>query len=162
MVLMLDHAPLQGVLVEAWTPRVIEARLLDAAETLQRLADRAIPDSLITWPEIFIDSGEVDAGAILHVRRLGPPGRNATTRMREVLTWLRWLKHDDARLTWSRAEGVQWKVIAARFGVSVRTAQRRWAHSLSVIVWRLHDRPVPRTWSRRFLLARVEALSRGK
>jgi hypothetical protein len=79
--------------------------------------------------------------------------------MEETLGWLVWLEPDEARLVWMRAERARWRAICQRFGIARATAHRRWEYALSVLVWRLDKRPLPRKWSRRFLRERVRALS---
>ena len=69
------------------------------------------------------------------------PSPQAISRMEETLTWNRFLEPDEAHLMWARAEGVPWKGICYRFGISRPTAHRRWEYALSVIAWRLNGRP---------------------
>jgi hypothetical protein len=57
--------------------------------------------------------------------------------MEEACGWLAWLKPDDARLVWARAEGVRWRAICRRLGVSRQTAWRRWVAALVAISTRL-------------------------
>jgi len=116
-----------------WNCQCVEYRLLEAAETLNRMTGPDWTDARL--PQI--------------------------NRMHEALSWLGWLQPDLARLMLSRAQCMSWKALAHCSGVSVRTAQRQYRYALSVIVWRLHGRNIPRTWSRQFLLARVATLSRG-
>ena len=153
--------------IGTWTPRLVQAWLAKAADGQQHRPVGSASGALTVWPGIVGDDAVMDDHVMFfehdgHRPPFDPPVRDAITRTDEVLGWLRWLEPDDARLIWARANGVPWKGIACRFGLSVRTAQRRHAHGLGVVVWRLHRRPIPSTWSRRFLLARVEALSRGK
>ena len=139
----------------AWNCQRVEDRMLEAAETLNCLADlirhREHSAALMTTGQMQDSNSPA----------LGLPDPNKFSRMREVLTWLDWLEPDVARLMWARAQGVSWKGVAYRFGLSVRTAQRQRRYALGVILWCLHDRHIPRKWSRQFLLARVAALSRG-
>ena len=53
------------------------------------------------------------------------PSPQAISRMEETLTWNRFLEPDEAHLMWARAEGVPWKGICYRFGISRPTAHRR-------------------------------------
>jgi hypothetical protein len=138
-----------------WTYQHVEDRVVEATEILRRIAERGLDGALPLWLTTTVRTDSMSP--------LAPhtPTPTALSRMHEVLSWLSWLEPDVARLTWARAQGVSWKSVAYRFGLSVRTAQRQRRYALGVILWRLHDRPIPRTWSRQFLLARVAALSRG-
>ena len=73
----------------------------------------------------------------------------------EALTWLRWLGPDDADILRARLEGVPWKLICWRFGISRPTAHRRYDYALSVIAWRLNGRQVHHRRGRRFVVARA-------
>ena len=53
---------------------------------------------------------------------------------------LRWLKPDETKLVWARAEGTPWKQICWRFGIARATAHRRWRYALSLIVYRLNGK----------------------
>jgi hypothetical protein len=135
-----------------WNRQRVEERVFEAAQTLMSLTDQERHRACS--PGLMADTGIQGSGFQTSYPQ-------PVDRVREALRWLGWLDPDLARLTWARAQGVSWKAVAHCFGVSVRTAQRRRSYALGVIVWRLHGRPIPRTWSRQFLLARVVALSRG-
>lgn len=141
-----------------WTPEGVEGRLVEAADTLRRLPETRVQGRLAVWPEIVRKAWEA-YGRADGPTPLGPPSPRAIDRMDETLEWLGWLEPDDARLVWARLEGWPWQGIGWRFGVSVRTAQRRWEFSVSLITWRLLGRALPSTWSRRFLVNRVRVLS---
>lgn len=84
--------------------------------------------------------------------RRPPPSAAAISRMDGTLEWLRWLEPELGKLVWARAEGMPWKPICWRFGVSRATAHRRWVYGLSVIAWRLNGRRVPAKRSRRYVV----------
>jgi len=65
----------------------------------------------------------------------------------------------DAAFLLMRAKGVPWKTICRHFSISRATAYRRLEYLLSLIAWRLNQRPVPAGWSRRFLVERTRVLS---
>lgn len=121
-----------------WTPKMVEARLEEAADTLRRLPPVKVQGYFSTWPPIIRDFWEAfgwhDAEA-----RLGPPTPAAIDRMDETMLWLRWLEPDELRLVWLRAEGVRWKVIARRFGIDRSTAWRHWTYALIKIASRLNS-----------------------
>jgi hypothetical protein len=89
--------------------------------------------------------------------RLPPPSPSAISQMEEVLTWLRCLEVEDAKLVWARADLTPWKVICWQFGVARATGHRRWQYGLSGIAWRLNGGRVPGKQSRRFIVERVNA-----
>jgi hypothetical protein len=68
------------------------------------------------------------------------PTPQAISRMEETFTWLTWLEADDARIVWLRAEGVRWKPICWRFGLSRAVAWRRWVAALITIANRLNSK----------------------
>ena len=78
-----------------------------------------------------------------------------------VLDCLRFLEPGDAAFLLMRAKGVPWKAICWHFSISRATASRRLEYLLSFIAWRLNRRPIPATWSRRFLVKRMRILSSG-
>lgn len=62
------------------------------------------------------------------------PSPQAISQMEEVFTWLNWIADgDDKRIVWLRAEGVRWKPICWRIGISRATAWRRWAAAMITI-----------------------------
>jgi hypothetical protein len=68
------------------------------------------------------------------------PTPQAISRMEETFTWLAWLEPDDARIVWLRAEGVRWKPICWRVGLSRAVAWRRWVAALITIANRLNSK----------------------
>src|SRR5690348_5104258 len=66
----------------------------------------------------------------------------------------------DVHLARMRAEDVPWKVICTHFEISRATAHRRLQYVLAVAAWRSSGRPLPASWSRRYLLSRLRLLSR--
>lgn len=115
-----------------WTPKLVEARIEEAADTLRRLPEQRLQTCRSTWPPIIRDFWEV-YGAEPARLRLGPPPAAAIDRMDAALEWLRWLEQDDARIVWLRACGVRWKVIAWRMGVCRNKAWRTWVAALMAI-----------------------------
>jgi hypothetical protein len=75
--------------------------------------------------------------------------------MEETITWNRFLERDDAHLMWQRADGLRWKELCHRYGISRPTALRRYDYALSVIAWRLNGREVHHRRGRRFVVARA-------
>jgi hypothetical protein len=115
-----------------WTPKLVEARLEEAADTLRRLPEQRVQACRSGWPQIireFHDAYGCEPARL----RLGPPSAVAIDRMDQTLAWLRWLEPDDARIVWLRACGVRWKPICYRFGVSRDTAWRHWLAAIITI-----------------------------
>ena len=137
-----------------WTPELVAEQFEEAVDTLRRLPEERVRTARSGWPPILYDFWEKYGQEPARLR-LGPPLGAAIDRMDITLDWLRWLEPEDAKLVWARAEGQPWKAISWRFGLPVRTAQRRWQYALSLVTWRLQGRSVPSTWSRRFLVERV-------
>ncbi len=116
------------------TPTEIEERFEEAARTLRRLPGVRVPGYFSTWPAVVRAAAEAygyeNAGAPIRIA----PTPQAITRMEETFTWLTWLSEaDDMRIVWLRAEGVRWKPICWRVGVSRATAWRRWAAAMITI-----------------------------
>ena len=141
-----------------WTPAMVEERLIEAAAVLRRLPSVRVSGYFSTWPATIVEFGDL-VGQTPEPMRLPPPSAAAISRMEATLPWLTWLEPDCARLVWMRADRAPWKAICWRFGIARATANRRWEYSLSVIAWRLNRRPIPKKWSRRFLVDRVRFLS---
>jgi hypothetical protein len=137
-----------------WTPALVEERLIEAADTMKRLPEVRVQGYFNSWPTILREFSDRVGEAPQRLRR-PPPAPGAITRMEEALSWLRWLEPDDSRLAWMRAEGARWRSICQRFGISRATADRRLEYALCVIAWRLNDRPLPKKWSRSFLIQRA-------
>jgi hypothetical protein len=144
-----------------WTPALVEARLIEAADTMKRLPPVKVQGYFNTWPVVRPEFTDL-VGREAEQLRLGPPSAAAISRMDEALEWLHWLAPEDAKLVWMRAEEKPWKTVCRCFGIGRSTANRRLEYALNVIVWRLWGRPVPATWSARFVAQRVEFVSSEK
>lgn len=141
-----------------WTPEAVEARLDEAADVMRRLPPVRVQGYFSTWPTVLAEFSDLVGQEPKPLRR-SPPAPDAISRMDETLTWLRWLEPDDAKLVWMRAERKPWKAVCWRFGLARSTANRRYAYALNLIAWRLRKRPVPKTWSKAFLIRRMDFLS---
>jgi Domain of unknown function (DUF6362) len=118
-----------------WTPWLIEAHLMEAADTLRRLPDRRAGGYFSTWPDIVRTCG-------LGKQRtwVGPPTGQAIDRMDRTFRWLRWLDPRDQRIAWERACRLPWKVIARRHHMNRTTAWRHWVAALLTIAAHLDAR----------------------
>jgi hypothetical protein len=121
------------------TPTEVEARFEEAAATLRRLPDTRVPGYFSAWPPIVRAAVEAYGYDPARMPRIAPSPQ-AISRMEETFSWLMWLEPDDARIVWLRAEGVRWKPICWRIGISRATAWRRWAASLIVVANRLNSK----------------------
>ena len=96
------------------SPTEVEDRLEDAARTLRRLPAVRVPGYISAWPPIVRSAAEAYGW------------ENATAP--------RTLKNpNDMRIVWLRAEGVRWKPICWRIGISRTTAWQRWAAAMITI-----------------------------
>jgi len=119
-----------------WTPTMVEERFEEAAFTLRRLPESRVPGYFNTWPPIIRSVYEAFGWERARMPRIAPSPQ-AISNMEETFTWLAWLEPDDARIVWLRAEGVPWKPICWRIGISRQTAWRRWAAALITVSNRL-------------------------
>jgi hypothetical protein len=138
-----------------WTRDMVEERIVEAADVLKQLPGLRSQGYFSTWPEIRRSLKEL-AGAMPSPMRRPPPRPSAISRMEETITWNRYLEREEVELMWVRAEGMPWKHICHRFGISRPTAHRRYDYALSVIAWRLNGRQVHHRRGRRFVIARAQ------
>ena len=116
----------------------IEDRFEDAARTLRRLPNppgsgpRGYGQS---WPDYIQDAKHAYGYHEAQMRVV--PSAMDIQDMEECFEWLSWLKPDDARIVWMRAEGARWKQVCGRVGVVRSTAHRRWAAALLTVQKRL-------------------------
>lgn len=122
------------------TPTEVEDRFEEAAATLRRLPGVRVPGYFSTWPPVVRNIHEAFGWEPARFARI-PPTAEAIARMEETFTWLAWLDGEDARIVWLRAEGVRWKPICWRIGISRATAWRRWAAALITVANRLSAPP---------------------
>jgi hypothetical protein len=122
-----------------YTPKDIEGRFEEAASTLRRLPDIRVPGYFSTWPPVIRAAVEAYGYDPARMPRIAPTPQ-AISRMEETFTWLTWLEPDDARIVWLRAEGVRWKPICWRVGLSRAVAWRRWVAALITIANRLNSK----------------------
>ncbi len=124
-----------------WTPRLVEAYLAEAADTLRRLPEQRVQGYVSAWPEIIRDAWEA-YGWAEGPTRPGPPTARAIDQMDVTLLWLRWLDRDDQKIVWDRANRRPWKAIAFDHGIDRSTAWRRWTYGLVTIAARLSAQSV--------------------
>jgi hypothetical protein len=146
-------------LVTEWTTKIVEDRLIEAADVLMRLPDVRIHGYYALWPKMIPEfSNLVGQDPPKHPRP--PPSPEAISRMEQTMSWLTWLEPQDAKLVWARAERSPWKLLCWQFGVSRATAHRRWEYALSLITWCLNGKRPPVKRSRGFVVEWARTLSR--
>lgn len=121
-----------------WTASMVEERFEEAAFTLRRLPDTRVPGYFNTWPQVVRSAYEAFGWERARMPRIAPSPA-AIGRMEETITWLMWLERDDALIVWLRAEGVRWKPICCRVGLTRQTAWQRWVAALVTIANRLSN-----------------------
>jgi hypothetical protein len=125
------------------SPNEIEDRFEEAARTLRRLPDDKPQGYFNVWPPIVRTTWEIMAMERQPMKVWATP--QSIDRMDECFAWLFWLEPEEARVVWLRAEGMRWKPICRRLGVSRATAWRWWATALIKISHRLKADDKPRT-----------------
>ena len=116
--------------------KYVEDRIHEAARTLRRLPEERVQGYFSTWPKIKRDEMEIlqMEKEPMRIR----PSMDDITQMEEVLfVWLRWLKVDERKLVWQRAERVRWKLICAQFGVGRTKAWEMYKCALGKIAARI-------------------------
>jgi hypothetical protein len=136
-----------------WTSDMVEDRIAEAASVLSRMPGPRVRGYFSAWPDILLSAREIAAQEPKPMKVL--PSPQAITRMEEVITWNQFLDRDEVGLVWARADGMRWKGICHRFGISRPTAHRRWEYALSVIAWRLNGRELHHRRGRRFVISRA-------
>lgn len=127
-----------------WTPKLVEAYLAEAADTLRRLPEQRVRGYFSAWPPIIHEAWDAYGWSETENRK-GPPSARAIDQMDRTLLWLRWLDRDDQKIVWHRAGNRPWKAIAHEHGINRTTAWRRWTYALVTIAARLNADSVATT-----------------
>ncbi len=136
-----------------WTTARVEDRLASAADVFRQLPAVRPAGYVSAWPEYFHSFAD-KVGQEPRMRR-PRPGPRQITEAEEALLWLRWLERDVGQILWARANRKAWKGICWEHGISRATANRRWEYGLSVIVWRLNGKRIPKKRSMRFVVTKA-------
>lgn len=120
-----------------WTPRLVEAHLIDAADTMRCIPAPRPQEHYNGWPEILRDQFEMRGTAE------GPPSPgfavpSAVTQAEQTLLWFRWLDREDQIIVWQRANRRPWKAIEYDHGIERTTGWRRYKAALAVIAAHLN------------------------
>lgn len=124
-----------------YTARMIEDRMEEAALTLRRLPNPAGsgPKGFgQSWPEYVRDAKHAYGYHEVRIRVV--PSAAEIQRMDECIDWLRFVKPDDARIVWLRAEGWRWRQVCIQAGCVRQTAWRRWVAALQAIANHLNHK----------------------
>lgn len=141
-----------------WTPKLVEARLSEAAVVLQRLPKPRRQGYFNTWPRHSYEFGDLVEQEPRQTS-LPPPSPAEISRMEETLTWTIGLDPIDGRIIWLRAHNTPWKAICWKVGLQRSAANERWLYALCVIAMSLNRQPVPRKRSRRYVIEWVRDLA---
>ena len=134
--------------MDKWTPSMVEERLIEAADVLAGMPSHRVQGFYSLWPDM---AGQASRQSPIR------PSPDAIDRMEVTLGWFKWLKPEDVKLVWARAENVRWKIICWRMGISRATASLRFRYAISVITCRLNGRTVHAKRSRRFVIEQCGA-----
>ncbi|MBV9243254.1 MAG: hypothetical protein JO366_00410 [Methylobacteriaceae bacterium] len=119
-----------------WAPRLVQAYLADAADTLRRLPG-ARGSRVFASPEIARGVQQLSISA-QGQGPVGSPSPQAVDQAKIATSWLLWLDVDDQRIVWERAKGRSWKEIAHACKIDRTTAWRRLTCALAVIAAKLN------------------------
>lgn len=120
-----------------WTLEQVEARLVEAAKTSQRLPAVRLPGYASAWP--VLQRMALEQPLEDNRSQRIPPSPAAVERMLETNRWMLWLDPETRHLVWMRADRRDWQEICRRFGCNRSTAWRRWQKALQVVVAHLND-----------------------
>lgn len=137
---------------QVWVPRLVEARLAEAASVLKCLPDPHRQGYFSSWPEVvhsFSDmvGREPDTRPIRLV-----PSPQAISRMEETLTWTACLEPIDGKIVWLKAYGERWKTICWTVGLERSAAHQHWLYGLCLISLTLNRTRFNRKLSRRRII----------
>lgn len=130
------------------TPREIEDRFEEAAQTLRRLPHP--PGSGArgygrSWPEYVHEAKHAYGYEEARMRVI--PSAAEIQRMEETIEWLKLISGDteqvaadNRRIVWMRAEGCRWRQVCIQVGCVRSTAWRRWTAALITIANHLNKR----------------------
>lgn len=121
-----------------WTAKRVQIQLEEAAETLW-LLPRVIPKAMLcSWPPFIRDYFELYCDDDALPRR-GSATPKAVTEMDEALSWMHWVDPKTAKVLWSRACHIPWRLIAERMGLSRQTVSEYWKQGLEIIAAKLNQ-----------------------
>ena len=125
-----------GQIVEYWDIEAVNARLIEAGDTLRRLR---VPGAWpaghrSAWPDVIRDFWDMFGYHETDVRP-SPPSPQAIGRMDETMTWLAFVDAPlDRRIIWAKAFKLSNRKVAMIAGQSRETIRRRHKRALGSIV----------------------------
>ena len=128
-----------------WTAKMVEERLVEAAEILKRMPPVKVQGHFSLWPKIAPTFDDL-VGQKPQMRR-PLPSPAAIDRMEETLDWFKWLEPPDTKIVWLRANGMRWKQICYQVGLSRPAAWQHWASALCAIAMKLSGKRVAKNQS---------------
>jgi hypothetical protein len=145
----------EGAMTELrWTPTMVEERLVEAADVLNRLPETRMQGFYSLSPAIAASFDDRVGQTPLPMSR-SCPSPAAIDRMEEALGWFKWLEQPDTKIVWLRASGERWKTVCHEVGLARAAANEHWLYALCVIAQRLNRRNIPGKWSRTRVFAMV-------
>ena len=139
-----------------WTPSLVEACFVEAADVMRRLPDVCVSGRFNTWPRILYEFSDLVSQEPSRGTRVRPSA-DAISRMEETLGWLNWLEPTDRKVIWLRASGERWKTVCWKVGLQRAAAHEHWRYGLCAIAWRLNGHHLPKGHSKRRLIERTIA-----
>jgi hypothetical protein len=118
-----------------WSPRLVEAYLAEAAQSLSNATELQVDVIFQHCPAVVRQSVEE--------RSVGGGAAGASTaeqlpQVLAVIRWLGWLDEEQQQIVWHRAEGRKWKAICQQLGIDRTTAWRRWTYATVTIAAHLN------------------------
>jgi hypothetical protein len=133
-----------------WTPRLVEARLAEAAAILKRLPADKRQVIMGRLPTRLSDFSRHDGNDTPSAPP--PPPPTSIQRVTETLTWTKDLSPQDYEIIWARAFGIPWKAICRTVGLQRTAAHMHWNVALSRIALRLNGSSIARDASQRHII----------
>lgn len=139
-----------GRIIDYWDIAAVEARLIEAADTLRRLHIPGIRPAghRSAWPDVIRDFWDMFG---YHETELhpSPPSPQAIGRMDETMTWPAFVDAPlDRRIVWAKAFKLSNRKVALITGQNRETVRRRHKHALADIVAALNANAATRKKAR--------------
>ena len=115
--------------MSAWTPKLVEARLSEAAFVLKRLPEPRLSGYFSTWPEVVQSFADKVGQEPKPMRVLPSPA--AISRMEETLSWTAGLEPIDGQIVWLRAYGYRWREVCRAVGLR-RSSAHYWSCAIAI------------------------------
>ena len=141
--------------MSVWTPKLVEARLSEAAFVLKRLPEPRLSGYFSTWPNVVQSFADRVGQEPKPMRVLPSPA--SISRMEETLTWTAGLDPIDGQIVWLRAYGHRWRDVCRMVGLQRSSAHYHWVFGLCMIAHKLNRRQI----SQRLSMQQVIDLARA-